>query len=240
MRADVASPPMSEWGTGAIQDFHQRMKSWVTDVLGEVSTSHDSPASMEAKSRCINLFLMALGPSLSTRNAKTSPLQLEARFMVTAWGPDIAQANDDLCGLGFAAMESPLFEVDFAPLPVTTWVAFTMPPRPAFSIHLPVRKQRAQRPARIVSAPLVVLPTLMHRLAGVVVGPMNVPIAGARVELLTLGLATQTDSEGQFDFAGVPIDRTLQFRVLARGLEQQFSPEISRDPEQRLQLRMDL
>ena len=60
----------------------------------------------------------------------------------------------------------------------------------------------------------------MVPLRGVVLGPGDVPIAGARVEIPPANLSTSTDRLGRFAFAAVasgPYPTTL--RVLAKGRE---------------------
>jgi hypothetical protein len=60
----------------------------------------------------------------------------------------------------------------------------------------------------------------LRTLVGQVVGPRDIPIMNARVELPALDLVTNTDSNGHFRFARVPDapgKRTL--RVLAKGQE---------------------
>jgi hypothetical protein len=65
-------------------------------------------------------------------------------------------------------------------------------------------------------------------LAGVVLGPKDVPIPRARVELPALNAVTYTDADGRFRFGAVPATpRTKQLRIVAKGSEQLVSPEPS-------------
>ncbi|MFL6661626.1 MAG: hypothetical protein ACJ8G7_05560 [Rhizobacter sp.] len=215
------------------------MKTWVRDVLGEVPTSFEAPGAARPPGRSIGLYLLDLAPAASTRGDTRPPLQFRVRYLVTAWGDDASATHDDLCELAFAAMETPEFEVDVEPLGLAAWSAFGTPPRPSFSVRLALRKERPRLAAPWVRAPLVLAPSAMLPLHGVVLGPGDVGLAGARVELRTLGLVSLTDHEGRFRFAGAPADRALRLRVQARGKTQEFQSEGAGTPERPLHLRME-
>jgi hypothetical protein len=160
------------------------------------------------------------------------------RFLVTAWSPDPLEMHNDLCELAFSAMESTGFDIDFEALPPTIWAALEVCPRPSFCVRLPLRKSRSSPPAVAVRSPLVVAAALMVSLDGIVLGPQDVPLPGARIELISLGRATRSDVRGWFAFPGVPARQPLRLRVLARGVEQFFTVEAPGEPGQRLPLRV--
>ena len=68
-------------------------------------------------------------------------------------------------------------------------------------------------------SPLVVCTAPITGLAGVVLGPDDIPLAGARVELPALRLAVRTDAGGRFRFAGIPGGKSApqHLRVFAKG-----------------------
>jgi hypothetical protein len=58
------------------------------------------------------------------------------------------------------------------------------------------------------------------RLSGVVLGPGDVPLAAAHVDLLSLALTVETDAQGRFLFPAVPAEpRQLRVRIRARRKE---------------------
>ena len=220
------------------RNVDERMKTWVHDVLGEVQTSFKPPGETFPPGRSIGLYLLDLLPAASTRGDSRPPLQFCVRYLVTAWSEEASVAHNDLCELAFSAMEKPEFEVGIEPLEAAAWAAFGTPPRPSFSVRLVMRRERPRSAAPSVRAPLVVAPSAMVPLHGLVLGPADVPVAGARVELRTLGLVTLSDHQGHFRFSGVPADRSLRLLVQARGVTQEFQTEGTGASDRPLQLRM--
>jgi hypothetical protein len=211
----------------------QRLSDWAGSVLADIAIVATPPAREEPEGRWIGLYLMALAATAGTRGVKAPPLQFGVRCLVTA------SSADDLFELAFDAMDRPEFEVDFEPLTAEGWLAFGAPPRPAFALRVPMRKTRLRPVAPAVRAPLVIAPTPLVALLGAVVGPTEIGVAGAKVELAGLGLSTLTDHLGRFRFGGVPADRALRVRVLARGSTQVFEPGAAAALRGPLQLRMN-
>lgn len=222
------------------RNVDERMKTWVYDILGEVQTSFKPPGVTVPPGRSIGLYLLDLTPATSTRGDSRQPLQFCVRYLVTTWSEEASGAHNDLCELAFSALEMPEFEVEIEPLEAAAWAAFGTPPRPSFSVRLVMRRERPRLAAPSVRAPLVVAPSPMVLLHGLVLGPGDVAVAGARVELQTLGLVTLSDHEGYFRFSGVPADRSLRLLVQARGVTQEFQTEGAGASDRPLQLRMAL
>ncbi|MGZ6682465.1 MAG: hypothetical protein ACXVFK_19875, partial [Solirubrobacteraceae bacterium] len=93
----------------------------------------------------------------------------------------------------------------------------------------------APEPAPPVRAPLVLRGAGLRRLGGIVLGPGDVPVADAFVELPLLGLATRSDRRGRFTFAAVPTDQAAQLVVHAKARTFPFSVDGSE-----VELRLDL
>ena len=218
----------------------QRLQAWIQAVLGDVPVSLEAPGRIGDDSRRIGLYLLDLGPLGQTRNVKATPLQFSLRYLVTAWGPAPADVQSDLCELAFAALDSVEVDVDFEPLPAASWAAFGTAPRPSFTLRMPLRKERVLALAPPVRQPPVVHAATVRTLRGIVLGPQDMPLAAARVELPGLGRSTVTDPEGLFRFDGVPADR-LRLRVLARGAVQEFDAAAAQGSgDEHLPLRMTL
>ena len=211
----------------------QRLADWAGSVLADITIVTTPPAGETPEGRWVGLYPMALATTAGTRGVKAPPLQFGVRCLVTT------AFADDLFELAFDAMDRPEFELDFEPLATEGWLAFGAPPRPAFALRVPMRKARLRPAAPAVRAPLVIAPTPLVALLGTVVGPNEIGVAGAKVELGGLGLSTLTDHLGRFRFGGVPADRVLQVRVLARGSAQAFEPGSAAALRGPLQLRMN-
>jgi hypothetical protein len=218
----------------------ERMKTWVHDVLGDVQTSFKPPGETVPPGRSIGLYLIDLTPATSTRGDSRRPLQFCVRYLVTTWSEEASGAHNDLCELAFSALEVPEFEVGIEPLEAVAWAAFGTPPRPSFSVRLVMRRERPRLAAPSVRAPLVVTPSPMALLHGFVLGPGDVAVAGARVELRSLSLVTRCGHEGYFRFAGVPTNQSLRLLIQARGVTQEFQTEGASASDRPLQLRMVL
>lgn len=222
-----------------IDEVDRRLASWAGTVLGKVAICFDAPGKPAAE-RSVGLYLLELAPLSPPRGSKAAPLQFGLRYMVTTAAEDAAAAHRDLGELAFAALANPEFEVDFEPLPAATWAAFGAAPRPAFSIRMPLRKARTEHAVQQVRQPLVLEQSPIVGLRGAVLGPGDVPLSGAWVELASLGQSTHTDHKGRFRFAGVPAQGSLRLRVRAKGVEQEFASDVSGGSDQPLLLRLNL
>lgn len=225
---------------GVVDELHARLREWVGDVLGDVPVVLGPPAQSLASTRGICLHLLSIEAASGAQGkGKTPPLQLGMRFLVTAWSPEPLAMHNDLCELAFSAMESAGFDVDFEDLSPAIWAALEVTVRPSFCIRLSLRKARTLPPAVAVRSPLVLAAALMVSLDGIVLGPRDVPLPGARIELVSLRRATRSDARGWFSFPGVPERQPLRLRVLAHGVEQFFTVEAPGEPGQRLPLHVD-
>ena len=239
-RLDPASAKNPEGRGGFAQALEQRVVAWVYSVLDDsvaVVFAPPGPAPLAERSVC--LFLMALAPSESTRGANAPALQFSVRYLVTTSGPVLSRCHDDLFELAFSAIERPEFEAELEPLRADGWQAFGVAPQPAFAIRLPLRRARVRPAAPPVRVPLVLAAAGLLPLRGSVLGPGDVAVANARVEIAGMGMAVTTDPQGRFRFAGVPVGRVLRLRVLARGATQEFETEAVADVRGPLQLRMN-
>jgi hypothetical protein len=203
-----------------IEEADARLQQWARGVL-ETSASVSLARPGDAnKGTGASLFLMELVAMPPMRGDRRPPLQLALRYLVTAWGDDAGAEHRVLGALVGAAMQEDGFEVELAPLNADAWAALGIAPRPSFVIKLPVRMERPERPAKPVLKSLVVQEAGLAKLLGVVLGPGDVPIAAAHVDLPALALSAETDARGRFAFAAVPAEpRQLRVRVRARRKE---------------------
>jgi hypothetical protein len=207
-----------------IDQVDERLRKWVQETLGILPSL--APPGDTASDGEINLYLLELAERPPARGARRPPLQMTLRYLVTAWANQPEEAHRLLGKLTFAAMEHPDFEVKLNPIPAETWKALGVIPRPSFVLQVPLRKEQPTPPTQYVREPLVVQATPVISLVGTVLGPKDVPIARATVEIPALQLSTRTDAKGQFTFANVPADPLpKKLRVKAKGRELDVTTE---------------
>lgn len=200
-----------------IDEVDQRLKAWVGHVIGETPVSLAVPA-QGSREQGVSLYLLELGALPPARTGRRVPLQFCVCYLITVGDESPERAHRLLGELVFAALEAPEFQVELAPVPVELWAALGVAPQPAFRLRLPVRRERAEPNIARVRAPLVVQSSPSEALLGCVVGPGDIPIPGAVVELPTLNLSTRTDARGFFRFPFVPPLKTLgALEVRAKG-----------------------
>ena len=204
-------------GADLTEDVDQRLKDWVGTVLTAASVSLSPPVD-QGTEPLVSLYLLDLHPSPPTKGARRRPLQILLRYLVTTSAQQPEEAHSMLWTLAFAAMEEPGFEVDLEPLSPSLWTAFGSLPRPSFMLRLPLRFARRQEDVKVIQAHIEMQHSPMVGMGGVLMGPNDMPIANARVELTAHHLTTQTDTRGRFRFAAVPAEPAVKrFRIQARG-----------------------
>jgi hypothetical protein len=168
----------------------------------------------------VSVYLMECAAAPPPRGTGRPPLQILARYLVTTWAEEPEEAHRLLGELLFAALESRDYEADLTPPTADAWSALGARPQPSFMLVAQVKQARAEPPTRYVRVPLVLQASPLVALRGVVLGPEEMPIAGARVEAMGLNLWERTDAKGRFRFAGVPGGaHPLRLRVKAKGRE---------------------
>ncbi len=202
-----------------IEKVDEHLRDWVEAILGPVSVSLAPPADKQ-NGPGVNLYLFELIDTPPARGTKRPPLQLSLDYLVTTWAEEPQEAHRLLGELVFAAMESTDFDVELEPLPATTWAAFGVPPQPSFVLRVPLRRERPEPDISLVRRPLVVRAAPTTSLHGMVVGPEDMPIAGAIVELPSLQRSKRTDTSGRFHFSPIPAQpRKKVLCIRAKGKE---------------------
>ena len=201
-----------------IDRIDEQLKDWVTERL-EVSTVSFDPPGAPSAADGVSLFLLELVDTPPPRTTKRTPLQLSLRYLVTTWANDPRDAHRLLGELVFEAMKTDDFELDLEAPGASLWQSLETVPRPSFFLRVPFRRERAEPEVQRVRKPLVMEATQLRPLAGRVVGPDEMPIPGASVELPALNTRTKTDRKGAFQFTAVPQQSAPERLVVrARGV----------------------
>jgi hypothetical protein len=223
-----------------IDEADQRLKAWVSEVAGDMPVSFAAP-DRSVREHGVSLYLLELGSAPPARSVRRVPLQFSVCYLITVSAETPERAHQLMGELVFAALEAPGFEVDLTAIPLALWTALGVPPQPALRLRLPVRRERAEPNVRRVRFPLVTHTVPNEVLLGRVVGPGDVPIPGALVELPALKLSTRTDARGTFRFPLVPsIESIGRLEVRAKGEVLKVGAEALVSEEGQLVIRMPL
>lgn len=186
-----------------IDQIDERLSTWIEETLGGVKPLLTAPKEGDG-ALGVNLYLLELVDEPVLRHANRPPGQVALRYLVTTTADDPREAHRLLGLLVMAALDNPDFTVELTPLPAQTWVAFGVMPRPSFILRVPLPREWPQ-----VDIPRVLQPPALDGVPlttfyGVLLGPKEIPIAGARIELPALHRSTTTDARGRFLFRGIP------------------------------------
>lgn len=216
-----------------IDEVDRRVRDWMLTVLDGTQVILSKPGVSENHETGVSLYLLEIVESPPPRTNSRTPLQFALLYLVTTWSQDVEQAHRWLGELLFAAMEHPEFEVNLDPPPPELWAGFGVAPCPSFRLKVPCRRARRQARGKPVMQPLVIQQSPVRPLSGQVLGPGDVPVMGARIEIPGLGQHTRTDAQGRFYFSRVPSDPApTSIRVEARGQELQVDPSPAWEKEE--------
>lgn len=180
---------------------------WVRPALGpDVKVRIGRMEERETgESKAVVLTLLDIVPAPAARRGPgPAPLQLRARYLVTA--PGFTPSDEAQCLVDLAFGAFPLLRIELDPFPPgpDTWTALGTHARPALIAGVLLERERELRAVPRVREPLVTRWSRTTTLAGVVMGPRDVPISGALVELDGSALTTYTNHRGEFSFKTVP------------------------------------
>lgn len=222
-----------------IDQADARLSAWTKQVL-EISTITLAPPSNSQEDEGASLYLLDLASAVPPNGAGRPPLQISLRYLVTTWAKNPETAHRWLGMLAFAAMESSDYEVELDPLPYEIWLALGAAPRPAFILKVRIRLERPEPIAPLVREPLNVQSSPITHLDGRVLGPDDFPIAGARVEILSLKQVEHTDTKGWFRFGAIPSGfRPTTLKLSAKGRQVSIALEPVDASDKPLLIRFD-
>lgn len=204
-----------------IEEIDEQLQKWAQALLKDASVTLSAP-STDRKGRGASLYLYKLAPAPPSRGVKQPPLQVFARYLITTWGETEEQAHQLLEALLFGAMEEAAYEVELSPLLPEAWALFGLIPQPSFALGALVKRERLQPEPQRVRRPMDVIASPMMTVSGVVLGPEDIPLPYAHVELPALQISLRTDANGRFHIPHVPAKpSTTRLRVQAKGQEQE-------------------
>lgn len=195
------------------------LRAWVASVDPAAALTLEAPGD-ERTGHGVSAYLLEIAPGAPPRGSTRPPLQLWLRYLVTTWADDPVVARQLLMDLAFAALATADLDVSPEPLAPDLWTAMGAVPRPSFILRAAVRRDRPEVIAPRVLVPLVVEPGRLTSVEGVVLGPNELGLAGADIDVVGLDHATRTDGRGRFRLGGLPGDPVVsRLRVRAKGVE---------------------
>jgi hypothetical protein len=209
-----------------IDETDDLLVKWAERVVPKADVSLERPRDDGAGAGVSIHLLDLVADPLPRADRKPSVLRMSLRYLVTTWAEDPRRAHKLLGELAFAAMEETGFEVELEPLSPAFWEALGTTPRAHMQLRVPVRRPSEVRVARLVEKPLVVQATDLTTLEGVILGPRDVPVPDAFVELPALQRFTRSDGNGRFSFVGIPVEPPVK-KLLVHTKGRDFS--IDRD-----------
>ena len=201
-----------------IDRVDQRLCEWIKTVLGDVKVSF-APPGPPCGDKAVHCYLLELAAHPPLRGPRRPLLQIALRYLITAHDTTVEGTHLLLGPLVFAALAESDWEVRLEPVAAETWAALNVPPQPAMILSIPLQQERTDAIKR-VRQPLELHTVPMTSFRGRVLGPGDIPIAGARVALPSLQLFATTDPDGYFLFPAVPAAPGVRrLHISAKGKE---------------------
>lgn len=223
-----------------IDQIDGRLSEWIKTILKNAEVSLGPPGASTA-ARSVGLYLLELTQTPPARVKRRPPIQIKLRYLVTTQAADTKEAHQMLGDLLVAALKDPEFEVEQEPVPISLWSALNVAPQPSFVLRVPYNIERPEKIAPPVLHPLIVKSSPLRSLSGQILGPRDIPIMDARVELPALQLYTNTDSKGRFHFSTVPAEpHPKLLRVRAKGKEFSINTEQAASADEPLVIHLQL
>jgi hypothetical protein len=97
--------------------------------------------------------------------------------------------------------------------------SLSVPPAPGFVLRTPLVRSHDAKVAPRVRAPLIMQTSGLGIITGRVLGPADIPIAGATVTAVDVDRFVRTDRNGTFRIAATPDSTSVRLVVRARGVE---------------------
>lgn len=222
-----------------IDSVDASVRDWASTVAPDTPVSLLPPGRIEDRP-CVGLYLLDLLHAPARHDKRSVPLQFVLRYLVTAWHEDPAIAHGLLGRLLVAASDHREMELELQPLSAEAWRAFGVAPRPAFLLRVPLRIERPEPLARQVTKTVEVLHRPIGSLSGLLLGPNDIPIANARVELVGSDAKASTDSRGRFRLDSIPAGpQARRLRISAKGRTLTAGAPAQGDPSRPVLIRLN-
>lgn len=205
-----------------IDEIDRRLKEWITTVIdSQLAITFEHPGTKKDQS-AISVYLYGMEYSTPNSTTREIPLQIALSYLLTVQSDDQVESHKYLGKILYAARSQSDMEVGFPALPAQFWQAMGIAPLPHFSLRVPLMMTREVEHCPVIKTqPHIGISTITH-ITGIVVGPLDQPIPGAKIILPHSKTVIYTDNKGEFSTtADANSQRTFNCKVDAKG--KQFS-----------------
>lgn len=207
-----------------IERADQELKAWLEPLLGTAALRFDLPAAANdsapsAAATAVSAYLFDVDRPPTVASTRTPPIELRLGYLIWVEAGDPLAAHALLGSLIVAAVAQPQFELAFGAPVAAAWSALDRPAQPAFLLYTRVAHDRGiplAPPVRV--APRIEGVTL-STLRGRVAASDGTPIVDAVIEIGALARSATCDTNGAFEFAGIPKSLDVALHVRAKGRE---------------------
>lgn len=202
------------------------LRAWLDTI--DVGPVTDAPVD-DAEPRIL-LYPLALlpTPAIARPERGSTTAQVELHVLLTAVGGDPQERACLATDLALHVLTSGRWTPRSEQPASETWAALGLPPRPALTLEVRVRRTLAAAPAPPVLEPLRLDSVPIRALNGRVVAANGVPLAAAVVSLEPTGPTVTSDHRGRFTVtSGTP--SPVRVTVLARGLRRSLTLPVADD-----------
>lgn len=222
-----------------LTDADRAVRDWLRSLLGEDTVRFGTPSAPpsgeeadDEPTMSVHALDLVHESSGSIDVHRPAPATVWVRYLLCATRPGSVRAFEHLDVVLSAVLdprssegrEVPVhLDSDVAALPL--WSALGVPPRPGVVLRARTSISRAAKQAPPVTAPLRVEGGPVRSLSGRLVGPGEVPLAGAEVTVPSTGARSRTGTDGDFTLASVPTGPlALAIRVKGRSFDVAVEP----------------
>jgi hypothetical protein len=188
-------------GAVPIDEVDRQLEKWINDAAPGVPVTwvgqpdHKGPTT-------VFLTLFSVDPNPADGATHPDRRRIRARYKVAVRGGDLGSAHRLFGDLLFTALDHPTWRAVASERDAQAGAGID--DVPSFCLEVPVDKPLARPRAPVVRHPLVLDRAGLQVLRGVVLGPEDTPIAGARVRLGDSTGVVYSDHRGRFQVPSVP------------------------------------
>ncbi|SES63798.1 Protein of unknown function [Nitrosomonas marina] len=205
-----------------IDEIDRRLKEWITMVIdGQLAITFEHPGT-ERNQPTVSVYLYDMEYSTPNSTTREIPFQISLSYLLTVQSDDQVESHKYLGKILYAAKSQSDMEVGFPALPAQFWQAIGIAPLPHFSLQIPLMITRETEHIPTIKAQPHIGISSVTQITGVVVGPSDQPIPGAKIMLPHSKTVAYTNNKGLFSIAAdANLQRAFNCKIDAKG--KQFS-----------------
>lgn len=201
----------------------QGLADWVRRHIPDTRVDAQ-PIGRDTDQDGIDIRLIALAPRFEPRQRDRLDRTIALDYLLSVRFADPLAEHRSLAELAFAAMETSGYEIVADKSPAEACASVGLKPSAGIVLRAQARLSQELPRAPLVREPAITRLAPLGYVEGVVVGPGDIPIAGAFVTLEGTERAAVTGPDGRFRFAS-PAGTPIHITARARSTEAAVSAE---------------